>query len=89
MTDTIENICYEYAENSLFSKELSLLGAPKKIIVYLQYIYIAELSKFLSNYGYEISSQRNMGKHFGLIRFELKNLSSLDYFFDNNKSGEA
>lgn len=88
MTDTIENICYEYAENSLFSKDVSLFGAPKKIIVYLQYIYIAELSKFLSNYGYEISSQKNIGKHFGLIRFELKNLSSLDCFLDNNQKGE-
>ena len=87
MTDTIESICYEYAENSLFSKEVTIFGAPVKIIVYLQYKYIAELSKFLSNYGYEISSQRNTGKHFGLVRFELTNLSALDCFFDN-KRGE-
>ena len=85
MTDTIESICYEYAENSLFSKEVSIFGAPVKIIVYLQYKYIAELSKFLSNYGYEISSQRNTGKHFGLVRFELTNLRALDCFFDNKK----
>jgi hypothetical protein len=87
MTGTIENICYEYAETSLFSREVSIFGTPVKIIVYLQYKYIAELSKFLSNYGYEISSQKNTGKHFGLVRFELKNLSALDCFFDN-KRGE-
>lgn len=89
MTETIENICYEYAENSLFSKDSSIFGTPLKIIVYLQYKYIGELTKFLSNYGYEISSQKNTGKHFGIVRFELKNLSALDCFFDNNQTGEA
>ena len=44
MTDTIESICYEYAEDSLFSKDSSACGAPLKIIVYIQYKYIAELS---------------------------------------------
>lgn len=88
MTDTIESICYEYAENSLFSKDSSACGAPLKIIVYIQYKYIAELSKFLSNYGYEISNQKNTGKHFGIIHFTLKNLSALDCFNDNNNQGE-
>jgi len=87
MTDTIENICYEYAENSLFSKDVTVFGAPIKIIVYLQYKYIGELSRFLCNYGYEISSQKNTGKHFGIVRFELTNVSALDCFFDNNKRG--
>lgn len=88
MTETIENICYEYAENSLFSKDNSTCGAPVKIIVYIQYKYIAELSKFLSNYGYEISNQKNTGKHFGIIHFSLKNLSALDCFNDNNNQRE-
>ena len=77
MTNTIENICYEYSEDCLFSQELSFYGAPILIIAYVQLKYIGELSKFLSNHKYEISSQKKMGKHFSLVRFELTSINSI------------
>ncbi len=77
MTDTIESICYEFSEDCLFSQELSQKGSPVMLICYLQHKYIAELARFLSNHNYEICSQKPMGKHFSLIRFELIHINSI------------
>ena len=78
MTSTIESICYEYSEDCLFSRELSFSGAPVMIICYVEYKYIGELSGFLRNHKYSISSRKNMGKYFSLIRFELTGINSID-----------
>ena len=88
MTDTIENICYEYSEDVLFSQENSFDGAPILIICYTQVKYIHELSSFLKNYGYQISSRKNTGKHFSLVKFELINLSHYDEFKENRDTDQ-
>ena len=78
MTDSIEAICHEYAEDALFSQDVSECGAPLKIIVHIKYEYISELTKFLSNYGYEYSSNKKSGKYFTLVHFQLLNKKIID-----------
>lgn len=87
MTHSIESICHEYAEDSLFSQDVSECGAPLKIIVHIKYEYIAELSRFLSNYGYEYSSNKKSGKYFTLVHFELLNKKIIDCN-NQNRRGE-
>ena len=48
------------------------------IITYLQHKYAEELSKFLKNNGYYLTSRKNTGKHFCLLKFELIDLSHYD-----------
>ena len=88
MTNTIENICYEYSEDVLFSQENSFDGSPVLIICHTQVKYIQELSCFLKNHGYQISSRKNTGKHFSLVRFELINLSHYDEFKENRDTDQ-
>ena len=78
MTSTIENLCHEYASDVLFSQELSFSGAPVMIIIYLEVRYLNELGVFLRNHGYNMTSRKNQGKHFSLVKFELINLSHYD-----------
>ncbi len=78
MTNSIEAICSEYAEGSLFSQEVSHCGFPVKIIVHIRYEYIQELSKFLSNYGYEYSTNKQSGKYYTLVHFCLVRKSLID-----------
>ena len=87
MTHAIENICYEYTDDALFSQEESFEGFPVSIILYLQHKYVKELSSFLKNNGYGLASRKNTGKHFCMLRFELINLSYYDQP-DNKESGE-
>lgn len=88
MTGTVENLCYEYSQDVLFSQEESFDGAPVLIICYLQYKYINELSSFLKNHGYEIISRKNTGKHFSLVKFQLINISCYDQIVDKDYSEE-
>ena len=37
MNNTIENICYEYADDVLFSQDTNSVGYPKKIIILNEY----------------------------------------------------
>ena len=78
MSQTIENLCYEYSEDVLFSREVAFSGVPVLIIIYLPARYIKELSRFLQNHGYQITSRRNKGAQFSLVKFELINLSHYD-----------
>ena len=79
MTDTIENICYEYSQDVLFSQELSLNGHPVLIISYVQKKYLMELSRFLRNHGYELTSSKSVGKHFELTKFSFVNFDFFDH----------
>lgn len=74
---TIENICYEYCEDVMFSIDISSTGKPIKIIAYLKYEYIPELSKILSNHGYNYRNKRS-GKYYTLIHFEYLNKEVID-----------
>jgi hypothetical protein len=78
MTETIENICYEYARDVLFSQEVTFDGVPALIIIYIQVKYLQELSGFLKNHGYKLSSRQNKGECYSLVKFELINLSHYD-----------
>lgn len=78
MTHAVENICYEYTDDALFSQEESFSGFPVSIILYLQHKYVKELSYFLKNNGYHLASRKNTGKHFCMVKFELINLSHYD-----------
>ncbi len=78
MTETIENICYEYARDVLFSQEVTFDGVPALIIIYIEVQYLQELSGFLRNHGYKISSRQNKGERYSLVKFELINLSHYD-----------
>jgi hypothetical protein len=78
MTETIESICYEYAMDVLFSKEVTFDGAPALIIIYIESRYLQELSGFLKNYGYKMSSRQNKCQNYSLVKFELINLSHYD-----------
>jgi|TARA_R110000765_G_scaffold361858_1_gene452097 hypothetical protein len=78
MTETIENICYEYARDVLFSQEVTFDGVPALIIIYIEVRYLKELSGFLENYGYKLSSRKNEGANYSLVKFELINLSHYD-----------
>ena len=69
MNNTIENICYEYADDVLFSQDTNSVGYPKKIIIYLQEKFLIELSRFLKNYNYKVTQKKVMGRHFALITF--------------------
>lgn len=78
MTETIESICYEYAMDVLFSQEVTFDGAPALIIIYIECRYLQELSVFLKNHGYKMSSRKNKGQNYSLVKFELINLSYYD-----------
>jgi|TARA_R110000824_G_scaffold135285_2_gene298524 hypothetical protein len=78
MTETIENICYEYARDVLFSQEVTFDGAPALIIIYIEVQFLQELSGFLKNHGYRLSSRQNKGERYSLVKFELINLSYHD-----------
>ena len=69
MSNTVENICYEYSEDVLFSLDISISGNPVKIICYINSKYLCELSKFLHNYHYELESIKKFGKNYILVRF--------------------
>ena len=86
MTHSIENICYEYTDDALFSQEESFDGLPVSVIIYLQHKYFKELSTFLYNNGYYLTSRKNTGKHFCLVRFELVNLSYYDQLAQRDQS---
>lgn len=85
MTGSIENICYEYSEDVLFSQDVSFDGLPVLIILDVESKYIEELSSFLKNYGYKIIDRKNIDNKYSLLRFELINLSTYDQFFKNRK----
>jgi len=80
MTNNIENICYEYSDDCLFSQVADSDGLPFKIIIYLQSEYIIELCGFLAAYGYERTYLKRTGKHFSMIHFDLVNIAGLDDF---------
>ena len=69
MNTTIENICYEYADDVMFSQDVDETGNPKKVILYIQEKYLIDLSRFLSNHNYSITHRKVMGRHFVLITF--------------------
>lgn len=69
MNTTIENICYEYADDVMFSQDINNSGNPKKIILYIQEKYLTDLSRFLKNHNYSATHRKVMGKHFVLITF--------------------
>ena len=71
MDTTILNICYEFAEDVMFSQDVSKNGLPQKIIIYVEKKYLKEVSKFLTNYDYDISSTKEMGRYFVLVNFSL------------------
>ena len=85
MTETIENLCYEFSDDVLFSQESSFSGAPVCIIVYVQSKYSCDLGEFLENHGYRMVSRKNEGRHFSLVKFELINLS----YYDNLHRGDS
>ena len=85
MTGSIENICYEYSEDVLFSQDVSFEGAPVLIILDVESRYIKELSSFLNNYGYKIIDRKNIDNKYSLLKFELINLSKYDQFFKKTK----
>ena len=89
MTKTIENVCYEYSDDVLFSKDVHFCGAPVLIIIYLQSRYLQELSTFLKNYGYRLAGRKNQGRHFSLVKFELINLSYYDQGLAEEDEGWA
>ena len=78
MNSTIENICYEYCEDVLFSRDTSHTGVPIKIIAHLKYEYIPELYKFLSNHGYCTARNKRSGKYYTLVHFEYLNNKVID-----------
>jgi hypothetical protein len=78
MTGTIENICYEYSQDVLFSQELYSNGCPVLIICYVQKKYLKELAAFLENHGYELTSSKLIGKHFALTKFSFVNFNFFD-----------
>jgi hypothetical protein len=69
MNTTIDNICYEYADDVMFSQDIDDKGNPLKIIIYVQDKYLVDLSRFLKNYNYSITHKKVMGRHFVLITF--------------------
>jgi len=88
MTNNIENICYEYSDDCLFSQSVSSEGLPFKIIIYLESTYIIELCGFLASYGYERTYFKKTGKHFSMIHLDLLNIPELDDFsIDEIKNG--
>ena len=87
MTATIENLCYEYSDDVLFSKDVHFCGAPVLIIIYLRTRYLKELSLFLKNYGYRVAGRKNHGRHFTLMKFELINLSYYDQGLSEENRG--
>jgi hypothetical protein len=89
MTKTIENVCYEYSDDVLFSQDIHFCGAPVLIIIYLQSRYLQELSGFLKNYGYRLAGRKNQGRHFSLVKFELINLSHYDQGLAEEDEGWA
>lgn len=84
MTGSIENICYEYSEDVLFSQDISFDGSPVLIILEVELQYVKELSSFLKNYDYKIVDRKNIDNKYSLLRFELINLSKYDKFFKKN-----
>lgn len=78
MNTTIENICYEYCEDVLFSQDNSNNGYPLTIIAYVQKVYMGELSIFLHNHNYSLARVDNFGKYYSLVRFTLKSPSKLN-----------
>jgi len=78
MDTTIENICYEFCDDVLFSQESSPNGSPFTIIAYVQKCYMGELSIFLHNHNYSLARVDNFGKYFSLVRFTLKTPSKLN-----------
>ena len=78
MTNNIENICYEFSDDCLFSQSVDMDGLPHKIIVYLQSRYLTELYKFLACYGYERTYIKKTGKHFSMVHFHLLHTVSSD-----------
>jgi len=81
--NTVENICYEYAEVVIFSQDVSFNGDPVLIIADVESKYVKELSKFLSNHNYKVSQRKKINEKFSLIRFELVHSSKYDKFFKN------
>lgn len=78
MTNNIENICYEFADDCLFSQSVDADGFPHKIIMYMQSNYLMELYKFLAKYGYERTYIKKTGKHFSMVHFHLLHTISPD-----------
>ena len=75
---TIENICYEYCEDVMFSIDCSPTGAPIKIIAHIKYEYINELSRILFNHGYHNARNKRTGKYYTLVHFEYLNKKVID-----------
>lgn len=78
MTNNIENICYEFSDDCLFSQAEDADGLPIKIIVYLQTDYIIELCGFLANYGYERTYIKKTGKYFSMMHLDLLNVTGFE-----------
>lgn len=71
MTYNIENICYEYTDECLFSQVIDSDGLPFKIILHVENKYINTLAKILFNYGYHSSSVKKKGKFYSTVHFAL------------------
>ena len=78
MTNNIENICYEFSDDCLFSQAEDSDGLPHKIIMYLCNEYIIELCGFLAAYGYERTYVKRTGRYFSMMDFDLLNVTGFD-----------
>lgn len=72
MSNTVENICYEYSEGVLFSQDVCPDGNPVKIICYINSKFLGELSQFLHNHNYKLESIKKFGKYYILVRFLIR-----------------
>ena len=88
MTNTVENICYEYSEDVLFSQDVCEKGNPIKIICYINSMYLGELSMFLHNHSYSLASVKKFGKYFILVRFILKSKLNKKKIIEDRKREE-
>ena len=89
MSFNIENICYEYTDECMFSHAVDMDGLPLKIILHIENKYIPTVSKILFNYGYHSASIKRKGKyysivHFGLTSFIASEDSDNSFFEDFN-----
>ena len=78
MNKTIENICYEYCEDVLFSQDSTKKGYPLTIIAYVQKQYMGELSIFLHNHNYSLARIDNFGKYYTVVRFVTKSCPKIN-----------
>ena len=78
MTHNIENICFEYADDCMFSYAIDSDGLPIKIIIHVGNKFLPELGKFLNNQGYGNPKIKKAGKFYSTVHFELTKFITLD-----------